>query len=164
MKPQTLHCRSVASGGFQHLNYVRNLPPLVIEERLGLCTDAAVATPSETLLAALGSCLGARIHANAAAGSIVVDSIEIETEVDVAGNPRWSPAGGDPQPTGFDAIRIAIHIVSDASPDALHALVAHAKLWSPVANTLHGPVHLDVTIKGATGGAGAERAPAAPPS
>ncbi len=36
-------------------------------------------------------------------------------------------------------------IQSDAPREAIRALVAHAVLWSPVANTLHGPVHLDVT-------------------
>jgi uncharacterized OsmC-like protein len=148
-KRHVLHCRTVASGGFQHLNYVRDLPPLALEERFGLPTDAAVATPSETLLAALGSCLGARIHANAVAGSIVVESLEIDVEVDVGASPMWGGAGADPLPVGFEAIRVAVHIEANASPEALHALINHAKLWSPVANTLHNPVHLDVTIKGA---------------
>ena len=146
-KPQTLQCRTVASSGFQHLNYVRDLPPLAIEERFGLLpTDTAITTPSETLLAALGSCLAARIHANAVAGSIKVKSLEIEVEADVRVHSRWASVGQDARFSGFEEIRIVVFIDADASPEALHALVAHAKLWSPVANTLHDPVDLDVTV------------------
>jgi uncharacterized OsmC-like protein len=110
--------------------------------------DASVATPSETLLAALGSCLSAHIHANAALGSIVVHSLELDLEVDVRASPMWDPSGQAPRAVGFEAIRVVVHIQADASAEALGALVAHAVLWSPVANTIHDPVHLDVTLDG----------------
>ncbi len=35
---------------------------------------------------------------------------------------------------------------AEAPREQLEALVRHATLWSPVANTLHNPVHLDVTL------------------
>ena len=54
--------------------------------------------------------------------------------------------GEAPVSVGFEAIRVAVHMQADAPPEALRALVAHALLWSPVANTLHDPVHLDVTL------------------
>ena len=143
-----LRCRTVASGGFKQLNYVRGLPPLPVEERFGPPGDAPVTTPSETLLAALGSCLSAHIHANAAAGSIVVHSLELEVEADVATSPLWDRSGRAPGPVGFEAIRVAVRLEAEAPAEALRALVAHAVLWSPVANTLHGPVHLDVALAG----------------
>ena len=143
---RTLRCRTVADGGFKQLNYVRGLPPLPVEERFGRPESAPVATPSETLLAALGSCLGAHIHANAASGSIVVHSLELDVEVDVASSPLWDPPGQPPGPVGFEAIRVMVRMEAEASPDALRALIARAVLWSPVANTLHGPVHLDVAL------------------
>lgn len=142
-----MRCRTVSSGGFQQLNYLRDLPPLAIEERFGLPTDAGVATPSETLLAALGSCMAARIHANAAAASILVSSLEIEIEADIGPRSMWNPPGQEPDSAGFASIRVAVFIEANASPEALGSLVANAKLWSPVANTLHDPVHLDVTIQ-----------------
>jgi hypothetical protein len=43
-----------------------------------------------------------------------------------------------------------VHIRADATLDALRAIVAHAVLWSPVASTLHDPVHLDVALGGLT--------------
>lgn len=129
------------------MNYVRDLPPAAIEERFGPPDSAPVATPSETLMAALGSCLGARIHANAVSASIAVHSLALEIEVDVPGNSMWEPAGvSPPRPAGFEAVRVAVHLRADASAEALRALVAHAVLWSPIANTLHDPVHLDVAL------------------
>lgn len=143
---ETLRCRTVAAGGFRQLNYVRDLPPLLVEERFGPPDDVPVATPAETLLAALGSCLSAHIRANAASGSIVVHRLELNVEADAAASPMWDPLGQPPGPVGFEAIRVAVRMEAAASPEALKALVAHAVLWSPVANTLHGPVHLDVAL------------------
>lgn len=128
------------------MNYVRGLPPLAVAERFGPSEDAPVATPSETLLAAFGSCLSTHIHANAASGSIVVQSLMLDIEADVLPSPLWGPRPLDPGPVGFDTIRVTVSIQSDAPREAIRALVAHAVLWSPVANTLHGPVHLDVTV------------------
>ncbi len=144
--PVVLRCRTVAAGGFKQLNYVRGLPPLRVEERFGPPDEMPVATPSELLLAALGSCLGAHIHANAAAGNIAVHSLQLDVEADVAASPMWKKPGGAPGPIGFEAIRITVHMAADAPPEALRAMIAHALLWSPVANTLHDPVHLDVAL------------------
>lgn len=144
--PTTLRCRTVAEGGFSHRNYVRDLPPLLLEERFGPPEEAPVPTPQETLLAALGSCLCARIHANAASGSIAVHSLALDVEADAATSPMWDAPGLPPRAIGFEAIRVAVHIRANASPEALRALVAHAVIWSPIANTLHDPVHLDVAL------------------
>jgi uncharacterized OsmC-like protein len=144
--PETLRCRTVATAGFKQMNYVRDLPPLPVEERFGPPYDVPVATPSETLLAALGSCLSSRIHANAALASIAVHSLELDLEVDVVPTSMWDPPGGTPKAVGFQAIRVEVHIRADTSPAALRAIIEHAVLWSPVANTIHDPVHLDVTL------------------
>ncbi len=145
-KRHTVRCRTVALGGFKQLNYVRKLEPLTMEERFGPPEEAPIATPPETMLAALGSCLGARIQANAASASIIVRSLELEMEMDLAASTMWEPPGTSPNPVGFESIRVAVHMDADSSPEALRALIAHALLWSPIANTLHDPVHLDVTL------------------
>ena len=144
--PRTLQCRTVAEGGFRHHNHIRGLAPITVEERFGSLEHAEVATPPEALLAALGSCLSARIHANAAAGSIRVTRLVLHVEVDVGASPLWEPLAGEPRAVGFEAIRVVVHMDADASPEAIRALVAHAVRWSPVANTLHDPVHLEVAV------------------
>ncbi len=141
-----LRCRTVATGGFKNLNYVRDLAPLPVEERLGPPDQAPVATPFETLLAALGSCLASRIHANAALRNIAVHELELELDADVVTGSMWRANIDMPGPPGLDSIRIRVHLQADASPDDLKTLIANALLLSPVANTLHGPVDLDVVL------------------
>ena len=130
---RTLRCRTVAESGSRHHNHIRGLAPILVEERFGSSDEGAVASPPEALLAALGSCLSARIHANAAAGSIRVNSLELQVEVDVGANPLWDPPGIGTRAIGFEAIRVVVHMNAEASPEAIRALVAHAVLWSPVA-------------------------------
>ncbi len=144
--PMPLRCRTRAFGGFRQVNYVRDVSPFPLGERFGAFDGEEVATPSETLLAALGSCLSARIHANAAAASIVVHSLELDVEADPSPSPMWDPAGFRARPVGFEAIRVVVHIEAEASPESLDALIAHAAVWSPVANTLHDWVDLDVAM------------------
>lgn len=141
-----MQCRTVAVGAFRQLNYVRDLPPLLLEELFGPPETAQLPTPCETLLAALGSCLGARITANAASANIAVRKLELDIQVEVAPSTMWERTGSSPNPIGFESISIAVHLDADSSPEALRALIAHALLWSPVANTLHDPVHLDVRL------------------
>ncbi len=63
----------------------------------------------------------------------------------------WAPIGEEPSAIGFEAIRVIVLMDADASPEALRPLIAHAVLWSPIANTLHGPVHLDVAFESGPG-------------
>lgn len=148
--PGKLRCRTVATGGFKNLNYVRDLAPMPVEERLGPPDQALIPTPFETLLAALGSCLASRIHANATLSNIVVQKLELELDADVVTSAMWRADIDMPGPPGLDAIRIKVHLQADAAPDELKALIANSLLLSPVANTLHGPVDLDVALAEAT--------------
>jgi hypothetical protein len=42
---------------------------------------------------------------------------------------------------------VSVQLEAEATHENLAALVKHATLWSPVANTLHNPVHLDVHLQ-----------------
>ena len=61
----------------------------------------------------------------------------------------WGTGDLTPKTIGFETIRVSVRIEADAPRASLDALVRHATLWSPVANTLHNPVHLDVTLEAA---------------
>src|ERR1700721_3878285 len=63
---KTLKCKTVAEGRFRHLNFVRTLPPYIVDEPPGLLGDDPAPNPSEPSRAALGSGLAVGIHANAA--------------------------------------------------------------------------------------------------
>jgi uncharacterized OsmC-like protein len=141
---KTLKCKTIAEGRFRHLNMIRDLPPYVVDEPPGLLGDDTAPNPSEASLAALGSCLAVGIHANAIAQGITVQKLEIELEADINITAVWGTGDTSPKPVGFDAVRVKVHLESDATDEARDALIAHAKKWSPVANTFIKPVAVDV--------------------
>lgn len=145
---RTLRCRTVAQGRLSQLNYIRNLPPQSVmeDEPAGLLGEALAPNASEALLAAFGSCLAVGIHANALAQGIPIRALEVDLDADINTTAVWGTGDLNPKTIGFDAIRVAVLIDADAPRKALDALIKHAVLWSPVANTLHNPVHLDVTL------------------
>lgn len=141
---KTVRCRTVAEGRFRHLNFVRNLPPHIVDEPPALLGDDTAPNPSEALLAALGSCLAVGIHANAVAQNIAIRSLALDLEADINITAVWGAGDTSPKPVGFDAIRVSVELDADAPREKLDALIAHAAKWSPVANTIAKPVALDV--------------------
>ncbi|MDB5512372.1 MAG: peroxiredoxin [Enterovirga sp.] len=144
---RTLRCRTVAEGRLRQLNYIRDLPPQrVMEDELaGLDGEAVAPNALEALLAAFGSCLAVGIHAHAVAQRIPIRALEVDLASDINKSAVWGSGNLSSRTIGFEAIRVSVRIEADASRMVLDGLVKHAVLWSPVANTLHNPVHLDVT-------------------
>lgn len=143
---KTLKCKTVAEGRFRHLNYIRNLPPYIVDEPPGLLGDDTAPNPSEAVLSALGSCLAVGIHANAVARGITVYKLEVELEGDLNITAVWGTGDLSEKPVGFTDIRAKVVIEGDRPRAELDALVAHARQWSPVANTMTRPVNLEVTL------------------
>lgn len=144
---KTLKCRTVAEGRFRHLNFIRNLEPYIVDEPPGLLGDDTAPNPSEAVLSALGSCLAVGIHANAVARGITVYKLEIELEGDLNITAVWGTGDLSEKPVGFTDIRAKVTFEADRPRPELEALIAHAKVWSPVANTMTRPVNLDVAMK-----------------
>jgi uncharacterized OsmC-like protein len=141
---RTLKCKTIAEGRFRHLNMIRDLPPYIVDEPPALLGDDTAPNPSEASLAALGSCLAVGIHANAVARGITVKSLELELEADINITAVWGTGDVSPKPVGFDAVRVKVHLETDAPKAETDDLIAHATKWSPVANTFTKPVVLDV--------------------
>lgn len=146
---RTLRCRTVARGRLHQLNYIRDLPPQPVmeDEPEGLSGETVAPNASEALLAAFGSCLAVGIHANALAQGIPIDVLELDVSADINTTSVWGAGDLSPKTIGFETIRVSVLLKANAPRKALEALVRHATLWSPVANTLHNPVHLDVTLE-----------------
>jgi len=102
----------VAEGGTRHLNHIRDLAPLLVEKHLDAPENDSVASPSEALLAALAN-------------------LELVVEVDVGLSSLWERSSSEIEPAGFGTIRVTVHVDTDASPEAIRALIAHAVLWPP---------------------------------
>jgi OsmC-like protein len=149
---RTFRCRTIAKGRFHQLSYIRDLPPQPVmeDEPEGLLGEAIAPNASEALLAAFGSCLAVGIHANGVAQSIPIRGLELELEADINTTAVWGAGDLNPKTIGFEAVRVSVRLDADAPRATLVALVRHAMLWSPVANTLHNPVHLDVALAAAT--------------
>src|SRR3981081_1126399 len=77
---KTLKCKTVAEGKFRHANYIRNLPPYIVDEPPGLLGDDTAPNPSAASLAALGSCLGVGLHANAVHRGWIGTSLPLQPE------------------------------------------------------------------------------------
>lgn len=121
---RTLRCRTEATGRFTHRHYIRDLPAFgenTGAEPISLLGDDTSPSPSETLLAALGSCLSISIHAGAVARSIPIRRLEIELSGDLDFGALWRTRDPGFKPSGFEAI--CIHIDAHAPRQTLKALV-----------------------------------------
>jgi len=143
---KTLKCKTVAEGKFRHLNFIRNLPPYIVDEPPALLGDDTAPNPSEASLAALGSCLAVGLHANAVHRGWTVRKLELELEGDLNITAVWGTGDVSEKPVGFTDVRVKVDMDCDGiPPEEIDALIAHVKKWSPVANTFTRPVGLDVS-------------------
>ena len=147
---RTLRCRTVATTQLRQRHHIRDLEPMgsgaaqVIDGTL--LSEDEEPHPSEMLLAALGACLTVSIQANAVARGIPLRKLEVHAEGDVDLSALWGTGPRRARPLGFQSIAIQVYIEADVPREVLKALVDYAVLWSPVANTLHDPVDLAVSL------------------
>jgi uncharacterized OsmC-like protein len=142
---KTLKCKTVAEGRFRHANYIRSLPPYIVDEPPALLGDDTAPNPSEASLAALGSCLAVGLHANAVHRGWTVRKLELQLEGDLNITAVWGTGDTSEKPVGFTDVRVKVDMECEGVAQAdIDALVAHVKQWSPVANTFTRPVNLEI--------------------
>lgn len=141
---KTLSCRTVAEGRFRHANYIRDLPPYIVDEPPALLGDDTAPNPSEASLAALGSCVCVGLHANAVHRGITVHRLEIEMEADLNITAVWGTGDMSDKPVGFTDVRMKVHMEADAPRAVIDELIAHVAKWSPVFNTFERPVNMQI--------------------
>ncbi len=142
---KTLSCKTVAEGRFRHANYIRDLPPYIVDEPPGLLGDDTAPNPSEASLAALGSCVCVGLHANAVHRGITVQKLEIEMEADLNITSVWGTGDTSEKPVGFTDVRMKVIMEADAPQEVIDELIAHVAKWSPVFNTFSRPVNMEIT-------------------
>ena len=142
----TLKAKTVCEGQFRMQTYVRDLAPMLIDEPPHLLGENNAPNPSEAVLASLGACLAVGVHANATARGIQLSSLEMQLEGDINVTAVWGTGDLDEAKfLGFSDVRVKIDAQGNASKEEIDALIAHANVWSPVANTLRNNVKLDVS-------------------
>jgi uncharacterized OsmC-like protein len=142
----TLKAKTICEGQFRNVTYVRNVPPMLIDEPPHLLGEDNAPNPSEAVLATLGACLAVGVHANATACGIALTKLELELEGDINVTAVWGVGDLGDKRLGFTDVRVKIHLEADATREQLEDLVAHSNVWSPVANTLRNPVNLEVKL------------------
>ncbi|MPQ76498.1 OsmC family protein [Hydrogenovibrio sp. JE_KL2] len=144
---KTLKSKTVLEGQFKNLNYIRDLPAIVVDEPPGLLGEDTAPNPSEMALLSLGSCLSVGVQANATARGINLTKLEISLEGDINITAVWGTGDVDPDKLlGVREVRAFFDIEADCSEKELEDLVQHATRWSPVANTYMNKVPVTPTL------------------
>jgi uncharacterized OsmC-like protein len=130
-------------GGFRSEASVRGFDPLPSDEPAGLGGTDSAPNPVEQLLGALGNCLAVGYAANASAAGIELRDLRIELDGDLDLHTFLGLADGN---AGFEHIRVAVHIDSDAAPHAIVALHEKVTATSPVGHTLRRAIPVDIEL------------------
>jgi uncharacterized OsmC-like protein len=131
-------------GAFRSEVQIRDFAPLASDEPVGLGGTDTAPNPVEQLLGALGNCLAVGYAANASGRGIEIEDLRI----DLSGTlDLHSFLGLRPGHAGYDAIKVDVHLESDASEAQLAALHEAVIGTSPVGHTLQAavPVAIELT-------------------
>jgi uncharacterized OsmC-like protein len=145
---KTLKAKTVCGSNFRNLTYVRDLAPMLVGEPPALLGDDAAPNPSETVLAALGSCIAVGLLANATHRGVALTKIEVSMEADIDISAVWGVGDTpDDKIPGFTAVRSEVVLAcDDADAAVLQEIHDNAIQWSPVVNTLRRPASVDSTL------------------
>ena len=129
------------------MTYVRDLSPMLVGEPPALLGDDSAPNPTETALAALGSCISVGLLANATHRGVTLTKIEVE----MRGGHRHLRRMGvgdtpDGKVLGLSAVRCKVTLAGDADDATLNEIHDNAIVWSPVVNTFRNPVGVDSTL------------------
>ena len=144
---KVLKAKTVCESGFRNVTYVRDLDPMLVGEPPTLLGDDAAPNPSETLLAALGSCISVGLLANATYRGVTLSKIEVALEGDIDISAVWGVGDTpDDKLLGFSAVRCQVTLAGDADEPVLQEIHDNAIQWSPVVNTFRRPASVDSTL------------------
>ena len=131
-------------GGFRSSVTVRGFSAVPSDEPVALGGTDTAANPVEQLLGALGNCLAVGYAANATAAGIEIRdlSIDLEGDLDLHTFLGLRPDGN----AGYQAIRVAVKLDSDATAEQIAALHERVVATSPVGHTLSRPVPVTIDL------------------
>ena len=137
---------TVMEGQYRSLSTVGQHTPVVVDEPLHLFGQDTAPAPGEIVLSGLGGCLAVGITAVATWKQVTLSKLELFLEGDIGNPAAWGAGGAEKLPAemGFQAIRVKVVIEGDAPRDVLDQIVAHANLYSPVANSLRNPITFQI--------------------
>lgn len=130
-------------GAFRSQARVRDFDPIPSDEPVALGGTDTAPNPVEQLLAALGNCLAVGYAANATAEGIEIRDLRIELAGDLDLHAFLGLRAGH---AGYDAVRVQVHLDTDASPEQVQALHEAVVGTSPVGHTLQAAIPVSVEL------------------
>jgi uncharacterized OsmC-like protein len=130
------------TGAFRSEAAVRGFAPIASDEPSGLGGTDSAPNPVEQLLGALGNCLAVGYAANASAAGITIRDLRIDLDGDLDLHAFLGLADGH---AGFSAIRVAVHLDTDADEAAVAELHRRVAATSPVGQTLSKAIPVDIS-------------------
>ena len=130
------------TGAFRSEAAVRGFAPLASDEPAGLGGTDRAPNPVEQLLGSLGNCLAVGYAANASVAGITIRDLRIDLDGDIDLHAFLGLADGH---AGFSAIRVAVHLDTDADEAAVAELHAKVAATSPVGQTLSKAIPVEIS-------------------
>jgi uncharacterized OsmC-like protein len=139
---RTVRASAAWTGGFRSEIRIRDHAPIVADEPVRLGGENAGPTPGELVLASFSSCLVVGYALQAHLRGITLRSLSVDVEGD--SDPAFFlGCGSGDEDSGYHAMRVKVHLDTDADEAALDALQAEVLRTSPVGSTLAGRVNIE---------------------
>ena len=130
------------TGAFRSEAAVRGFAPVASDEPNALGGTDTAPNPVEQLLGSLGNCLAVGYAANASVAGITIRELRIDLEGDLDLHAFLGLTDGH---AGFSAIRVAVHLDTDADEAAVADLHAKVAATSPVGQTLSKAIPIEIS-------------------
>jgi uncharacterized OsmC-like protein len=130
------------TGAFRSEATVRSFAPVASDEPSALGGTDRAPNPVEQLLSALGNCLAVGYAANASVAGIAIRDLRIDLDGDIDLHTFLGLAEGH---AGFSAIRVAVHLDTDADEAAVAELHRKVASTSPVGHTLSKAIPVEIS-------------------
>ena len=129
------------TGAFRSEATVRKFAPIASDEPSGMGGTDSAPNPVEQLLGSLGNCLAVGYAANASVAGITIRDLRIDLDGDIDLHTFLGLADGH---AGFSAIRVAVHLDTDADEAAVAELHRRVAATSPVGQTLSNAIPVEI--------------------
>jgi uncharacterized OsmC-like protein len=129
------------NGAFRSEARVRDFEPIASDEPSALGGSDTAPNPVEQLLGALGNCLAVGYAAHASVAGIEIRDLRIDLGGDIDLHTFLGLTEGH---AGFSAIRVSVHLDTDADEAAVAELHRKVAATSPVGHTLQFAIPLNI--------------------
>ena len=131
-------------GAFRSEAAIRSFAPITSDEPSGIGGTDSAPNPVEQLLGALGNCLAVGYAANASVAGITIRDLRIDVDGDLDLHTFFGLGPKTDGHAGFSAIRVTVHLDTDADDAAVAELHKKVAVTSPVGQTLSKAIPVEI--------------------